>query len=127
MNRQKSPVFLISLLCFFCLLPAVAWADKAGTSIEAPASVAKGAEITILVNITHSAHSFVHHVVWLRIMANDKEVFRWDYSATNRPEAANFTKEVRLTIRENTEIKAEASCNMHGSKGPAVVVVAVKD
>ena len=36
----------------------------------------------------------------------------------NRPEAAIFTKEVKLTVNEPLEIVAEANCNLHGSAGP---------
>jgi desulfoferrodoxin (superoxide reductase-like protein) len=81
--------------------------------------VAKGSEATIKLSITHSGNSFFHYTEWVAVKANGKEIARWDYSMTNRPEAANFVREVKIPITEATEIVAEANCNLHGSQGPA--------
>ena len=43
------------------------------------------------------------------------------------PEAAVFTKEVKVKILENVEISAEANCNVHGSQGPATLKLSVKE
>ena len=103
----------------FCLSLGVATANKASVTIEAPQSVQKGEELTIRVTVTHSANNLFHYTEWLKVMVNQKEVARWDYTSSNRPEAAIFTKEIKLKAVENMEITAQASCNIHGSNGPA--------
>ena len=104
-----------------------AWATKAEAKIEAPESAGKGTEITIRVTVTHSADSYFHHVEWLWIQVNGNEVARWDYTASNRPESATFTKEIKYKVEGDVEIKAKASCNIHGSAGEAVFKVLAKE
>jgi desulfoferrodoxin (superoxide reductase-like protein) len=60
-------------------------------------------------------------------MVNGKEIARWDYTMGNRPEGATFTKEIKYKVEGDIEIKAEASCNLHGSAGPATVKVSAKE
>jgi hypothetical protein len=57
------------------------------------------------------------------VKVNGTEVARWKYTAFNRPVSENFTKEIIVTVNGPTEIVAEASCNIHGSEGPAKIVV----
>ena len=102
-------------------------ANKSATSIEVPENITKGSEITIRVTVTHSANSFIHYTKWLQIMINGKEIARWDYTTGNRPEGATFTKEIKYKAEGDIEIKAEASCNIHGSSGPSTVKVLVKE
>jgi hypothetical protein len=59
-------------------------------------------------------------------MIDGKEIARWDYSWRKRPGGNNFTKEITYTVQNDIEIIAEASCNIHGSKGPAKLKVKVK-
>ena len=101
-------------------------ANKSATSIEVPENITKGSEITIRVTVTHNANNFLHYTQWLQIMINDKEVSRWDYTRGNRPEGAIFTKEIKYKVDGDIEIKAEASCNIHGSAGPAISKVLAK-
>ena len=101
-------------------------ANKSGASIEGPTNVVKGTEVTLRVTVTHSANSSSHYTEWLKVTANKKEIARWDYNKDKRPEAAEFTKEIKITIVEDTEIVAEASCNNHGSRGPATHRITVK-
>jgi desulfoferrodoxin (superoxide reductase-like protein) len=101
-------------------------ADKSAASIEGPTSVAKGAEVTLRITVTHNANSPSHYTEWLKVSANQKEISRWEYTKDRRPEAAQFTKEVKIKVMENTEVVAEASCINHGSKGPAKHKIAVK-
>jgi desulfoferrodoxin (superoxide reductase-like protein) len=54
-----------------------------------------------------------------------KEIARWDYTSTNRPDSENFFKEVKVTATEPLEIVAEASCNIHGSAGPATAKIEI--
>ncbi len=120
-----------SLFCVVLLLVVAGWsgmalADKAAATIEGPTSAAKGSEVTVKVTVTHSANSATHHVEWLKVTAGGKEIARWNFTSSQRPEAATFTKEVKVTVLDMTEIKAEANCNVHGSKGPSSLRVSVK-
>ena len=103
------------------------WANKSTTSIEVPENITKGSEITIRVTVTHNANNFIHHTKWLQIIINGKEIARWDYTMGNRPKGAIFTKEIKYKVEGDIEIKAEASCNIHGSAGPSTVKVLVKE
>jgi len=127
MNHKKT--WLILILCFgtFFIDGGNAWANKSSTTIEAPESVSKNSEIIIRVTVTHSANNFLHYTEWLRVMAGDKEIARWDFTRSQKPEGVVFTKKIKYTVEGNVEIKAEASCNIHGSKGPAMVKVTVKE
>jgi desulfoferrodoxin (superoxide reductase-like protein) len=117
----------VSSALVFCLSLGVATANQSSVAIEAPQSVQKGEELTIRVTVTHSANTSLHYTEWLKVTVNQKEVARWDYTGNNRPEAAVFTKEIKLKATENMEITAQASCNIHGSKGPGMVKVTVKE
>jgi desulfoferrodoxin (superoxide reductase-like protein) len=105
----------------------MAKANKASVAVDVPQSVQKGTELTVRVTVTHSANSFLHYTQWLKVTVNQKEVARWDYTSSSRPEAEVFTKEIKLNAVENMEITAEASCNLHGSNGPDTVKVTVKE
>ena len=125
MKRMAKALVLIILI--FGWSVGVATANKASVAIEAPQSVQKGAELIIRVTVTHSANSFFHYTEWLKVMVNQKEVARWDYTSSSRPEAAVFTKEIKVKAVENMEITAQASCNIHGSNGPDTVKVTVRE
>lgn len=120
-------LFWIVLLLVVGAWNGVALADKAAVTIEGPANAAKGSEVTLKVKVTHSANSALHHTEWLKVTANNKEVARWNYTSSERPDAAVFTKEVKVTVLETMEVKAEASCNVHGSKGPSTLKISVKE
>jgi desulfoferrodoxin (superoxide reductase-like protein) len=126
MNRRG---FILTSAAFLAglLVPGrAAWANKSEVKIEVPETAAKGAEISILVTVTHSANSALHYTDWLWVQVNGKEVARWNYSSGNLPEGATFTKEVRHKVDGNLEIKARANCNNHGSAGEATVKVTLK-
>jgi len=127
MDNKKTRLILIFLFGVFFVHGGIALANKSSTTIEAPESVSKNSEIIIRVTVTHSANNFLHYTEWLRVMAGDKEIARWDFTRSQRPEGAVFTKEIKYTVEGNVEIKAEASCNIHGSKGPTTVKVTVKE
>ncbi len=126
MNNRKLMLLSVTALILF-LVTGNAWANKAEAKIEATESAAKGSEITIRVTVTHNADSFLHHVEWLWIQVNGNEIARWDYTATNRPEGATFTKEIKYKVEEDAEIKGKASCNIHGSAGEALTKVLAKE
>ena len=115
---------LILAVLFLQASPAIA--NKAAATIEGPTNVAKGAEVTLRVVVTHNANSPSHYTEWLKVAANKKEIARWDYTKDKRPEGAEFTKEIKIKIMEDTEIIAEASCNNHGSRGPVTHKITVK-
>ncbi len=127
MNRRKFIRSLAGALLIFLFGRRIAWANKAEAKIEVPETLGEGSEIPIRVTVIHSANSFFHHVEWLWIQVNDKEIARWDYSVTNRPEGATFTKEIKYKVEGNVEIKAKASCNIHGSAGEAVAKVSASE
>jgi desulfoferrodoxin (superoxide reductase-like protein) len=118
---------LILLVIMVLVYGGNVWANKSATSIDVPESVLKGSEITIRVRVTHNANNFIHHTKWLQVMVNGKEIARWDYTMGHRPEGATFTKEIKYKAEGDIEIKAEASCNIHGSAGPSTVKVLVKE
>ena len=116
----------VLVLTLVLLLAGAVYADKSAVSLEGPSTVAKGSEVTIKVTVTHSANSAMHYTEWLNVTANNKEVAKWTYTGSQRPEAAVFTKEVKIKVTEDTEIRAEAVCNVHGSKGPGTIKISVK-
>ncbi len=118
--------FGILILTILLLQVNPAFSNRSATSIEGPTSVAKGTEVTLRITVTHNANSASHYTEWLKVTANNTEVGRWDYTKDRRPEAAKFTKEIRIKVTEDTEVVAEASCNNHGSKGPATLKLTVK-
>jgi desulfoferrodoxin (superoxide reductase-like protein) len=124
MTINLSSIFLVMVVLLY---GQDVWANKSTTSVEVPESIPKGSEITIRVTVTHNANNFIHYTKWLQIMVNDKEIARWDYTMSNRPEGAIFTKEIKYKVEGDIEIKAEASCNIHGSAGPSTVRVLVKE
>ncbi len=115
------------LALMILMLSNLAFANKSAVSIQTPTDVQRGSEVVIRVTVTHSDNNPIHHTEWLYVTVNGKEVARWDYSAFNRPEAATFTKEIKLTATDNMDVKAEASCNLHGSAGPAMSKISIKD
>jgi desulfoferrodoxin (superoxide reductase-like protein) len=104
-----------------------AFANKASVSIEAPAVVTKGSEITIRLRVDHSADNIFHYVEWVELRVNNNQIGYWQYSAFDRPPAATFTKEIKYMVNEDTEIRAQAHCNLHGSAGPGFFKIVIKE
>ena len=127
MKSKKTVIFSIQFLLVILLWAGIAFANKASVSIEAPAEVTKGTEITIRITVDHNADNVFHHVEWVELKVNDNQVGYWKYSAFDLPPASTFTKEIKFTVNENTEIRGEASCNLHGSAGPKTVKITVKE
>ena len=115
----------LSILLVSLLGSGLALADKSSAAIEAPQTASKGSDVTIRVTVTHSANTALHYTEWLKVMVNKKEVARWDFTSNNRPEAAVFTRELKVKASEDLEVVTEASCNNHGSKGPATAKISV--
>ena len=123
---KKSIVLGILIFSVLFIQISSALANKSATSIEGPSSVAKGTEVTLRITVTHNANSPSHYTEWVKVMSNKKEIARWNYTQDNRPEAAEFTKEIKFKVMEDTEVVAEASCVNHGSRGPAMHKITVK-
>jgi desulfoferrodoxin (superoxide reductase-like protein) len=125
---MKRFVLIVSCFLFlFCLHSGPVFADKSAVTLEGPASAEKGSEVVIKITVTHSSNSFFHYTKWLKVQAVGRPIEQWDFTAGNRPDGATFTKEVRIRVLENTEVVAEASCNIHGSAGPAKLMILVGD
>ena len=123
---MKRIVLLCCCLLFFICLHAVpAFANKASVSIDDPGSVAKGSEVTIKLTVTHTANSFFHYTNWLKVYVDGKPAGEWIFTAGNRPEAAVFTRDIKIKVMGPTEVTAEANCNIHGSAGPAKLTIKV--
>jgi desulfoferrodoxin (superoxide reductase-like protein) len=117
--------FLVAFFILF-VFTTTAFADKTAVSIEAPQSVTKGTEITIKINVSHSGNNFFHYTDWIYVHANGKEIARWDFSSGTRPEDKNFSREIKYTVTEKTEITAMGNCNIHGSAGEVKTVINVE-
>jgi desulfoferrodoxin (superoxide reductase-like protein) len=121
----------LMILCFLTMVMLVGlangvWAGKSEASIQGPTEATKGEEVTLRITVSHSANTAGHYTEWVKVTANKKEVARWNYTKDQRPEGAVFTKVIEVKVTEDTEIVAEASCNLHGGKGPARHVIKVK-
>lgn len=120
------------LLALWCItvvlvLPGTVLADKSSVSIEAPATATRGSDAVIKLTVTHSGNSFLHYTDWVRLDGNGKTVAKWEYTRSNRPEAATFTKEIKINVVTTMELLAEANCNLHGSAGPAKTIIRVQE
>ena len=125
-GKMLQPIFVLGLITTLAIAPA-AWANRSSAVIEAPATVSKGTEATIKVTVSHNGNNWFHYTEWAKVTANGKEIARWDYSWSNRPESEVFTKEIKLQITEPTKIRAEASCVSHGGEPPDEKTVQVTE
>jgi desulfoferrodoxin (superoxide reductase-like protein) len=124
-KTKKGPIFVATVLMLLAF-SAAAFANKSAVTIQAPPTAQNGSDILIKVRVSHEGNNFIHYTEWVSVKVNGAEVARWEFSAFNRPASENFTREMTVTVNGPTEIVAEASCNIHGSSGPAKVVVEVK-
>jgi desulfoferrodoxin (superoxide reductase-like protein) len=121
---MKTRAFLlVGLLLAAWAVPAPGFANKASVTIEAPPVVEKGAQVPVKIHVTHDANNFIHYTEWVEVKVNGKPVERWNFSNFSRPEGATFIREITVQADEPLEIWAEASCNLHGSAGPATARV----
>jgi desulfoferrodoxin (superoxide reductase-like protein) len=123
---KKGMLFGMILLAILLFQVGTASANRSEASIDGPTQAAKGSEVILRITVTHNANTSSHYTEWVKVMANKKEIARWDYTKENRPEGAVFTKEIKIKVTEDVEIVAEASCNNHGSKGPSEHKIIVK-
>ena len=125
MHTSKRVILLVSSLVLL-LLTAPALADQASVEIDAPETAKKGNTITVKIKVSHKGNNYLHHIDWVYVKVNDKEVARWDYSFRKLPEDEVFTKEVEVAVDGPLDIRSQAHCNMHGSAGEAKAKVEVK-
>jgi len=128
MKKLKIELVMAAFIFISCISSGAAFADQSSVLLEAPNSVERGTEITIKAHVKHSANNFFHYTKWVSIKVNDEEIARWDYGMykNKRPEAKNFTKEIKCIVTDDVIIQAEASCNIHGSKEKAIMKVFIK-
>ena len=117
---KKNWIVFFTLLCFAFVN---AMANKTSTEVKAPAEVKKGTEVTIVINVTHSANSKSHHTDWVVLRINGKEIKRWTYDKSNLPPDSVFKLEYTYVVSEDLTIETEGHCNMHGSKGVNKITV----
>ena len=126
MKHRKSHIIIAAGILLLFIFAPPALADKSAVKIEAPGEVLQGTTITVKLHVTHQGNNFVHHTNWVYVKINGKEIIRWKYGWTDRPESENFTVSFEYKVDEPIEITAEANCNIHGSQGPAKTLVKVK-
>jgi len=127
MHHKTMVVMITGTFVFSLLLGGSALANKSAVSVEAPASAAQGSEITIKLNVQHNSNNFLHYTNWVYLTIDGKEIARWDFSRSKRPEGEIFTREVKYIVNGPLTIEAEAHCNIHGSKGKATHTVSVTE
>jgi len=114
---QYRPIVFLALVLGLLSSPVESFANKSSVKIEAPQVAERGSEIRINIHVFHEGNNFIHHTNSVDIKINDKPVQRWEFSAFKKPEAENFTREVRYKITEPITIVAQSNCNIHGSAG----------
>jgi desulfoferrodoxin (superoxide reductase-like protein) len=114
-------MILVLVLSFISL--SGAWANKTKVEIKAPAEVKAGTEITITLNVMHKGNSKSHYTDWVYLKINGNEVKRWEYNKNALPSGEVFTVEYKVMVSEDLKIEAEGHCNIHGTTGPANLVI----
>ena len=119
-------IVLLGLVFILLLSPAVSLANKSSVKVTAPQSAEKGSEIVIRIDVFHEGNNMFHYTNRVDVTINGKLTKSWEFTARNRPDTENFTREVTYTLTEPITITAEANCNLHGSEGAATRTVAVE-
>ena len=117
----------VASLLLLLVSATAAFADKPTVTITAPESVKAGTEVTIKIKVTHSGNSFMHHVDWAEISVDGKEVKRWDFSMSKKPEAAVFEREFTQVVTVPIEVSTRADCNIHGNNGAVKTQIKVTE
>jgi desulfoferrodoxin (superoxide reductase-like protein) len=121
--KIKKLAVCLAVVAGLILAAGSAEANKASVVIETPVKFDQNGKAVVKLTVHHSGNNFIHHTQWLRVLAGGKEIARWDFSWKNKPENEVFSREVAIDVTAPLEIEAEASCNLHGSKGPAKMTV----
>jgi desulfoferrodoxin (superoxide reductase-like protein) len=123
MSIHMKAVCIGFLAGIFLLAAEPAQANKSSVALEQLAQATNDGKAVVKCTVTHSGNNFLHHTEWLRVSANGKEIARFEFSWRNKPENEAFIREVTVDAAAPVLIEAEASCNLHGSKGPAQITV----
>ena len=121
-NSMKVAVCLVAVAAVL-LEAGAAEANKASVAIENQVSAGASDKAVLKITVSHSGNNFLHHTDWVRVRADGREIARWDFSWKNLPESAVFTREVTVDTTGAVAVEAEADCNIHGSKGPAKIML----
>lgn len=124
---KKTHFYSILLVLLIFIHEGIAFANKSSTSIEAPQTAQRGSEIVIKIHVNHKGNNFLHYTNWLKVLVNQKEIARWEFTSSQRPEGEVFSREIKIKAMEDLEVTAEANCNIHGSAGPTPIKILVKD
>ena len=122
--RMHIKTSMVCLLAGACMLMAgSAEANKSSVVIEQPVKFTENGKAVLKCTVSHKGNNFLHHTEWLRVSADGAEIARWDFSWTGKPESEVFTREITVDAQKPLVIQAEASCNIHGSKGTATLTL----
>jgi len=120
--RKRSILFFLLFPVLSSFLPA----NKTTVALAGPEAVAAGTEVTITVHVSHKGNSAIHHTNWVWVKADGKEIARWEFTASHRPESADFSREVKYMVSGPVELTAQGNCVLHGGQEPAVLKIGVK-
>lgn len=118
---KKIVLLVVIALLFLGAGPALA--NKSAIRLEAPVNGGQGEKITITLFVKHSANNFFHHTKMVSLTINGQEAARWEFSGTNLPEAAEFSRTFDYVLTGPITLEAAAFCNMHGSGNTATATV----
>lgn len=121
---MKKLLLLVSALFF--LGAGSALANKSAVRLEAPANAKQGEKVAVTLFVTHSANNFFHHTKRVNLIINGQEAARWEFSGTNLPEAAEFSRTVEHVVTGPVTLESAAFCNMHGSTNTATATVGLQ-
>ena len=121
---KKIVLLMVSVLFF--LGAGSALANKAAVRLEVPANAAQGEKITITLFVTHSANNFFHYTKLVNLIINGQEAARWEFSGTNLPEAAEFSRTFEYVLTGPITLESAAFCNIHGSANTATATVGLQ-
>jgi desulfoferrodoxin (superoxide reductase-like protein) len=120
-GNMRKLILMTTVLFLFSGLNLMA--NKTSVEIKAPATVKKGSEVTITINVTHKGNTKMHHTDWVILKLNGKEVKKWEYTKESLPATENFKLEYKMTVTEDASIEVQGDCNLHGSAGPKTIVI----
>jgi hypothetical protein len=120
-TMKKMMILIFVVLLLSCAGSALA--NKSAVRIEAPAHAALGSKVKITLFVTHSANNIFHYTKLVYLKINGKEVAHWDYSAFDRPEAADFTRSFEYVMDGPITLESKAFCNIHGSDNTATTSI----
>ena len=113
-RKAGGAIFLASLIT-----AGTAQANRSSVTLSEQVRYTESGQAIITCTVAHRGNNFLHHTDYVRVTADGREVARWNFSWRDIPESEIFTREAVLDASGPAMIEAEASCNIHGSKGPA--------